>query len=119
MSKSQINALKKAMKSGKCSYPGCGDKSFMSVGLPIGKLTESGQIEFTEEGKDSSVRHAVPLCGYHFGMSTKGIIRLIKQDGLVRLVAAFEIIDIVEGVLEGRDFIKAMGKTTKKDKKKK
>ena len=119
MGKEQVDALKKAMGSDRCSYPGCEKKSLMNVGLPIGKLTESGEIEFPNEGKNASVQGTAPLCNYHFAMSNTGLINLIEQDGLVRLVAPFPIIDVVEGVLKAKEFLKEMEKEIKKAKGKK
>lgn len=109
----------KQVKKDKCCYPGCESKSMMQVMLPVGELTESGQIEFLQEGKETSVQSSCSLCDYHFIFAQKKIINLVNQENMIRLVAPTELVELVEGIIEAKEFQKAMknGKSSKKSKK--
>lgn len=111
-----IKKLKKDSK--KCSYPGCDKPTFMNVMLPVGKMTESGMIEFPQETKDGSVQSAVPLCNYHFVFVSEGLLNLVEDNGMIRLVGPYPIIDIVEKVIRAKEIEGRLKKQPKKKKKK-
>lgn len=117
MEQEPIQTIKQIKKSNKCAYPGCKKISMMQIMLPVGSLTESGQIEFPQEGKNQSIQSSCPLCDYHFAFSNKGLLNLIDQNGMIRLVGPFPIIEIVESVLEAREFQKVMNKQKNANKK--
>lgn len=103
----KIEELRKA----KCSYPNCKKKQFMTVMLPIGKVTERGQIVFPEETKEQSVQVGVPLCDYHFILAQHGILTVIEQEGKTMLSAPLNAIEICEVILEAKEFEKSMKKS--------
>lgn len=115
-------AIKKKIKLEECSYPGCPETKVMGIGLPVGEITESGQVTYPKEGKDSSVQASCALCAYHIIFAQKGIMSLINQEGMIRIFGPFPIVQVVEAVLEAKEFHKQMskkdGKTTKSKKKK-
>lgn len=107
--------IKNLKKSNKCAYPGCKNKELMNIMLPIGQMTESGKISFPNESKSQSVQSACPLCDYHLIFAEKGIINLVETKGLVQLFGPFPIVDIVEAVLEAKEFQKEIKKAQKKN----
>lgn len=110
MDKQQI--IKNLKKSNTCSYPKCKNKYFAQIMLPIGQITESGQITFPNEDK---VQSSCPLCEYHMIFAEKGIINLVEVNKLIQLMGAFPIIEIVEAVFEANEFKNSMNKAKKKN----
>ena len=113
-----IQKLKQMKKLNRCAYPGCKNKSIMNVMLPVGELTESGQITFPQEGKNQSIQSSCPLCEYHLIFANRGIINLVNQQGMVRLFGPFPIVEICEVVVEAKEFHKGIQKEMNKSIKK-
>jgi hypothetical protein len=88
--------------------------------MPIGKMTESGKIDFPNGDK---VQSACGLCEYHMIFAEKGILNLVEINGLVQLFGPYPIVEIVEAVIEAKNFQQGMQKakktTTKNGKSKK
>jgi len=115
----KLQTIKKLKKSNKCAYPGCSEKSLAMIMLPIGELTESNQIIFPQESSGQSVQSSCNLCAYHMIFAEKGIINLVKINGLIQLFAPLPIIDVVEAVLYAKEFNKTFKKAIKKKNNKK
>ena len=116
---SAAQTFQRVKESNKCTYPGCEKPSSGLCTLPVGKLTESGSIEFqldTKE-KDNGSKCPCDLCHYHLMFAEKKIINLINQEGLIRLVGPFPIIEIVEAVIEAKELEEKMKKSSRKAKK--
>lgn len=111
--------IKNLKKSKKCTYPGCPHDIIAQIMLPVGKMTESGQITFPNECKAGSVQSSCGLCDYHMLFAQKGILNLVDMNGLIQLFGPYPIVEIVEAVLEAREFHKGMKiikpKKTKKE----
>ena len=95
----------KAMKEAPCSYPHCEKKQLMSVSLPVIKVLEGGKIEPVE-----GMGLVVPWCDYHFTMASSGLIVIEQTDKGDKLHGPFELIHIVETVLQAGAFAKKMGR---------
>lgn len=102
--------IKNLKKQNKCAYPGCEKDSIAQIMLPIGRITESGQIEFP----DNNIQSSCPLCEYHTTFAEKGILNLVSINGLVQLWGAYPIIEVVEAVIEAKKFEDGFKKALKK-----
>jgi hypothetical protein len=112
--------IKNLKKNNNCGYPGCKEKLFAQVMMPVGQATESGQIEFPNGDK---VQSSCPLCEYHMTFAEKGILNLVEINGIIQLLTPGPIVEVVEAVIDAREFQQAMAKakktkTTKNEKKK-
>ena len=104
--KNPIQTSKKIKELKRCSFPGCKQSSIMEAMLSVGQFTESGQIDFPQEGKNEVLKSKCPLCKYHLVFARKGILNLVNQNGLVQLFGAYPIIEIVEAVIDAREINK-------------
>ena len=91
----EIETIKKLKKSKTCLYPNCPNKSLKKVMLPVGELINE-QIEFPQDGKNNSCN----LCFYHSNLAKEGILILINQDGIIRLVGPFDVIKTCEAIFK-------------------
>lgn len=69
----------KMMKDAPCCFPGCSQKSAMTCSVPMAAITESGQLIYPEETRDSSVGLGIPLCGYHMHFAFRGLVAATKD----------------------------------------
>ena len=99
MSQETIKQLKKPTG---CAYPNCKNKVFANISLPVGEMTESGMINYPNEGKDTSIQSTAQLCEYHMCFAEQGLLRLVNQQGMIRLWGHFPFIEIAEGVFNAR-----------------
>ena len=106
--------VKNLKKSDKCLYPGCKNKMFSNIMMPVGKVTERGQIIFPNESESQSIQSACPLCEYHMIFAEKGILNLAEINNLIQLFGPFPIVEVVEAVIEAKEFLQAMNKAKEK-----
>lgn len=106
--------IKKLKKVNGCQYPSCNKKDEVALTMNVYDIEESGN--FTPINKLEST---CSLCSYHSILAEDKILRLVNQEGMIRLVGPFNIISVCEAVFDAKDFIKAMKKNGKAPKKKK
>jgi len=103
----------KALANAKCEYPNCGKKQMMTCGLQILNATESGQLISAQDGKDQAMTVGVPLCEEHMIYAMQGLLAAVEEKGQFRLHGPFELIHIVNAVLEAGKFKEDLGKKQK------
>lgn len=83
MEKQELDRRLEEIRNAHCSYPDCKKEQFMSVSIPYGFFTESGELSFPlndKEGGGASL--IVPLCAYHFPFAQRGVI-CMTDNGMV------------------------------------
>jgi len=111
--KKEIDEKIEALRKAKCSYPDCKTKQFMTVMLPIGKITETGKIVYPQDTKEQSIQTGVPLCWYHFCLAEKGIIQVVEENNQMKLIVPTELIYLIESIIEAKEWEKQMEKGIK------
>lgn len=109
----QKQTIRKLQDSEGCACPECEESVYKNVMLPVGKINETGLIEFPFGKKNTANCN---LCKYHYCFAEQNIINLIDQNGMIILTAPWPIIDIVEGILASKEMFKKL-KNGKKNKK--
>ncbi len=106
LNKQDMEKKVKEMAQAKCAYPGCKEKQMMTCSLQIIALTESGKIITPYTRKDSQMSMGVPLCAYHFRISTFGLLAVMEKRNKYLLHGPFDVIRIAEAVYDAKEFAK-------------
>lgn len=92
----QLEELKKQP----CQF--CGEKQFMTIGMPVIKQNDKGQAEI-----DPNKQAGIPVCKYHFPIMQTGAFMVTDhptEKGKQQIIGPHEIVQLIESVIAGQVF---------------